>query len=132
MSEIEKCKKCGQNFNIDITGEYPCPDCGIPTIHDEIPEDISDTRERSNLYFGILKIIKKLKLEHIDKDQYDHPSIAYELEQFYKYNFEQQNKELRELLNYAMVILMNHEQSYDEDWIKDYQSCCQIYEQIIT
>ena len=45
---------------------------------------------------------------------------------------EQQNKELRELLNYAMVILMNHEQSYDEDWIKDYQSCCQIYEQIIT
>ena len=94
MIEIEKCKKCGQNFNIDITGEYPCPDCGIPTLHDETPEDISDTRERSNLYFGILKIIKKLKLEHIDKDQYDHPSIACELEQFYKYNLEQQNNEL--------------------------------------
>lgn len=100
MSDIEKCKKCGQNFNIDITGEYPCPDCGIPTIHDEIPEDISDTRERSNLYFGILKIIKKLKLEHIDKDQYDHLSIACELEQFYKYNLEQQNKELREDLKF--------------------------------
>ena len=98
MSEIEKCKKCGQNFNIYITGEYPCPDCGIPIMHDETPEDISDTRERSNLYFGILKIIKKLKLEHIDKDQYDHLSIECELEQFYKYNLQQQNKELRNLM----------------------------------
>ena len=98
MIEIEKCKKCGQNFNIDITGEYLCPDCGMPTMHDEIPEDISDTRERSNLYFGILKIIKKLKLEHIDKDQYDHLSIACELEQFYKYNLEQQNKEMKDVL----------------------------------
>lgn len=29
-----KCSKCGQEER-GQTGEYPCPECGIPTVHDE-------------------------------------------------------------------------------------------------
>ena len=30
----DECKSCKQIFNIDITGEYPCHFCGMPTVHD--------------------------------------------------------------------------------------------------
>lgn len=32
--KVNKCKSCNQIFNIDITGEYPCHFCGMPTVHD--------------------------------------------------------------------------------------------------
>jgi hypothetical protein len=30
-----KCKKCGQDDNSQVSGEYPCPVCGIPTLWDD-------------------------------------------------------------------------------------------------
>lgn len=38
ITVTSKCPKCGQIDNGQmIRGEYPCPDCGLPTTHD--PED---------------------------------------------------------------------------------------------
>lgn len=31
------CKKCGQ-IDEGQTGEYPCVDCGLPILHDDVPE----------------------------------------------------------------------------------------------
>ena len=45
---------------------------------------------------------------------------------------EQQNKELRELLDDVIAVLVCHEQSYDSEWLKDYQDVYSRYEQIIT
>jgi len=39
--------------------------------------------ERSEIYYKILAIIKKLKLVETDSDDYDHPSIACELEKLF-------------------------------------------------
>lgn len=41
---------------------------------------------RSEDYENILAIVKKLKLEKPDLDAYDHPSVAYELEQLFLKN----------------------------------------------
>jgi NTP pyrophosphatase (non-canonical NTP hydrolase) len=30
----EECASCGQIFNDEITGEYPCKKCGMPYLHD--------------------------------------------------------------------------------------------------
>ena len=44
---------------------------------------------------------------------------------------EQQKAELKELLDDAMGVLMNHEQSCDEGWLSDYQNVCNKYECLI-
>ena len=44
----------------------------------------------------------------------------------------QQNKELKELLDDVIGVLVCHEQSYDPEWLKDYQDVYSRYEQIIT
>jgi ferredoxin-thioredoxin reductase catalytic subunit len=31
----ERCPVCGQKLDSDITGEYPCQSCGLPTTHDK-------------------------------------------------------------------------------------------------
>lgn len=30
-----KCTKCGQDSDVEVYGEYPCPVCGIVTLHGE-------------------------------------------------------------------------------------------------
>ena len=39
-----------------------------------------------------------------------------------------QKEQLKEILDDAVGVLMNQEQSFDEEWIKDYQDVCQRYE----
>jgi len=64
-------------------------------------------------------------------DKLNEDDIEYILKS--KYNeLKQQKAELKELLDDAMGVLMHHEQSFDKEWISDYQKCCQRYEQIIT
>ena len=29
-----KCIKCGQKLSSEVTGEYPCSECGTPVLHD--------------------------------------------------------------------------------------------------
>lgn len=31
------CRTCGQLLSSAPTGEYPCPACGLPRLHDEVP-----------------------------------------------------------------------------------------------
>lgn len=33
----EICPKCQQSYQDDVTGEYPCERCGMPTVHDAAP-----------------------------------------------------------------------------------------------
>lgn len=37
-----RCPVCGQKLDSDITGEYPCQSCGIPTSHDKPKQEESD------------------------------------------------------------------------------------------
>ena len=38
------CAKCGQ-IDRGQTGEHPCPECGLPTIHDDAPVDAAAEAE---------------------------------------------------------------------------------------
>lgn len=33
-NEVQRCETCGQSGE-DVGGEYPCPTCGRPRLHDE-------------------------------------------------------------------------------------------------
>jgi hypothetical protein len=46
-------------------------------------EETSNNIQRSEIYKEILAIVKLLKLEKTNDDSYDHPSIAYKLEQLF-------------------------------------------------
>ena len=63
-----------------------------------------------------------LKDSIIDKDEL----------KFENMKLEQQNKWLRELLDDVIAVLVCHEQSYNSEWLKDYQDVYSRYEQIIT
>ena len=36
----ERCQKCGQKDQ-GQTGEYPCPECGLPTVWDDIEDSLT-------------------------------------------------------------------------------------------
>jgi chromosome segregation ATPase len=108
-------------------------EANIDRLHEEIFElkqDIEEYERRLSVSNETIDIYEKL-VKHVETQRDD---LYQELQsnEMLINELEQQNKELRELLDDVIAVLVYHEQSYDSEWLKDYQDVYSRYEQIIT
>lgn len=51
--DVNNCGTCGQEPNSDVTGEYPCPECSVPQLHDDEPEPVLPPQPRLSRWISV-------------------------------------------------------------------------------